>query len=85
MLATKPAGKKSLPNKDYVSYNANIKALPNMARIEAVDLKVEKEITVQKIFDTLVDWVPKFKNESTYELQDTRELDQNVLEENKKN
>jgi hypothetical protein len=36
LLATnKPPGKKVLPNKDYVSYNANLKALPNMARIEA--------------------------------------------------
>ena len=83
--SNKPPGKKSLPYKDYVSYNANLKALPNMAKIEAVPIQLEKEITVDMIKDKLVDWVPKFKTDNSYELQETRELDENVLEENKKN
>lgn len=33
----------------------------------------------------MVDWVPNFKNDSTYEVQETRELDHNIVEENKKN
>lgn len=85
MLANKPPGKKYLPNKDYVNYNANLKNLPDMARMEAQDLKVEADITVQKILDKMIDWVPSFRNDGTYEMQETRELDGNILEENKKN
>ena len=48
-------------------------------------MEVEKEITLDMIKDKLVDWVPKFKTDNSYELQETRELDENILEENKKN
>ena len=56
-----------------------------MARIEADDLKITGNMTLQKILNKMIDWVPQFKNDGSYEVQETRELDGNVLEENKKN